>query len=539
MQIFSRNPRGWMAKPLTRESIDLFKRTKRITKLSPILIHANYLINLAAADEEILLKSIASFREEVERAILLGVDYLVVHPGSGRIIAMRWVEMLIGTLLRQAVLTLVLGLLVYGYSLIISTAMPWGMQILFMALLTMAVFFYRRPFSHLFASMNGHTLATRMLGDAASSPMLERAGGALPPIATQRLGRWGMRKAEPVVGAMTVGAATGAAAGVGASVAQGRMRGAAEDVGAGAGSGARVPVQAAPLNTDATGVKPGSRPVTPPRTGAAPPLNLNRVRPATGGAGAPEPSPAAATGGARSSWFGGRSGGGWASRDTAMAFAEYAQVVYARLGDRVRTWTTLNEPWCSAFLGHASGEHAPGDTDPALAFQAAHHLLLAHGMGVQALRAALPAAAQVSITLNFAQVRGISSRPATTAGSRVETVMIESGSGARPPAGSAMTPAIASLVIDARAATAGPAASTVTPRTAATSASTSVACLRRPAGRPTERAAAAAATNQVAAPATATTPKALPTDGLNRTRRLSPVTTVAGMPSSRRRSRAR
>src|SRR5256714_12034787 len=84
VQIFSRNPRGWMAKPLTRESINLFKRTKRITKLSPILIHANYLINLAAADEEILLKSIASFREEVERAILLGVDYLVVHPGSAR-----------------------------------------------------------------------------------------------------------------------------------------------------------------------------------------------------------------------------------------------------------------------------------------------------------------------------------------------------------------------------------------------------------------------------------------------------------------------
>jgi deoxyribonuclease-4 len=84
VQIFSRNPRGWMAKPLTTESIDLFRRTRKQTKLSPVLIHTNYLINLAAADETILLKSIASFREEVERAILLGVDYLVLHPGSAR-----------------------------------------------------------------------------------------------------------------------------------------------------------------------------------------------------------------------------------------------------------------------------------------------------------------------------------------------------------------------------------------------------------------------------------------------------------------------
>ena len=84
VQLFSRNPRGWMAKPLTRESIDLFRRTRRQTKLSPVLIHANYLINLAAADEVILLKSIESFREEVERAIALRVDYLVVHPGSAR-----------------------------------------------------------------------------------------------------------------------------------------------------------------------------------------------------------------------------------------------------------------------------------------------------------------------------------------------------------------------------------------------------------------------------------------------------------------------
>jgi deoxyribonuclease IV len=84
VQIFSRNPRGWMAKPLTKDVIDLFRKTRRQTKLSPVLIHTNYLINLAAADETLLLKSIASFREEVQRAILLGADYLVLHPGSAR-----------------------------------------------------------------------------------------------------------------------------------------------------------------------------------------------------------------------------------------------------------------------------------------------------------------------------------------------------------------------------------------------------------------------------------------------------------------------
>src|SRR6266576_1802582 len=84
VQLFSRNPRGWMAKPLTAEDVALFRKTRSLTKISPVAIHCNYLVNLAAADELLLQKSRGSFREEVERAILLGVDYLVVHPGSAR-----------------------------------------------------------------------------------------------------------------------------------------------------------------------------------------------------------------------------------------------------------------------------------------------------------------------------------------------------------------------------------------------------------------------------------------------------------------------
>ncbi|MCW2496208.1 GH1 family beta-glucosidase [Jatrophihabitans sp.] len=92
--------------------------------------------------------------------------------------------------------------------------------------------------------------------------------------------------------------------------------------------------------------------------------------------------------------------GGWTARDTVSRFAEFADVVARELGDRVATVTTLNEPWCSAFLGYGSGEHAPGRTDPAAALRAAHHLLLAHGEAVAVLRDTLPAAAKVSLTLN-------------------------------------------------------------------------------------------------------------------------------------------
>ncbi|HKR01713.1 MAG TPA: deoxyribonuclease IV [Pyrinomonadaceae bacterium] len=84
VQIFSRNPRGWMAKPLTDEEVERFRQTRAETNISPVVIHCNYLVNLAAANPEILEKSRASFREEVERGIQLGADYLVVHPGSAK-----------------------------------------------------------------------------------------------------------------------------------------------------------------------------------------------------------------------------------------------------------------------------------------------------------------------------------------------------------------------------------------------------------------------------------------------------------------------
>jgi beta-glucosidase len=97
--------------------------------------------------------------------------------------------------------------------------------------------------------------------------------------------------------------------------------------------------------------------------------------------------------------------GGWPERSTAYRFAEYAARVGKALGDRVHTWTTLNEPWCSAFLGYAAGVHAPGRTEPAAALAAAHHLNLAHGLASSELRAAAPGARH-SVTLNIHHLRG-------------------------------------------------------------------------------------------------------------------------------------
>jgi len=93
--------------------------------------------------------------------------------------------------------------------------------------------------------------------------------------------------------------------------------------------------------------------------------------------------------------------GGWAHRGTVEAFASYAAKLAEVLGDRVHLWTTLNEPWCSAYLGYASGVHAPGRHEPAAALAAVHHLNLAHGLGVQAIRGVLGSSAPCSVTLNL------------------------------------------------------------------------------------------------------------------------------------------
>jgi beta-glucosidase len=104
--------------------------------------------------------------------------------------------------------------------------------------------------------------------------------------------------------------------------------------------------------------------------------------------------------------------GGWPSRDTASRFAEYAVVVHDALGDRVDQWTTVNEPFCAAFLGYGSGVHAPGVQDYDTALVAAHHLLLGHGLATRALTEQARPGHEFSLALNFAPAIADGSSPA-------------------------------------------------------------------------------------------------------------------------------
>ncbi|MEU9736672.1 GH1 family beta-glucosidase [Streptomyces sp. NPDC048002] len=106
--------------------------------------------------------------------------------------------------------------------------------------------------------------------------------------------------------------------------------------------------------------------------------------------------------------------GGWTVRDTAEHLAAYASAVAARLGDRVSLWGTLNEPLCSAWIGHLEGRMAPGLTDLTAAVRASYHLLLGHGLATQAIRAAVPGA-RIGLVTNHSTVEAASTHPADIA----------------------------------------------------------------------------------------------------------------------------
>jgi beta-glucosidase len=104
--------------------------------------------------------------------------------------------------------------------------------------------------------------------------------------------------------------------------------------------------------------------------------------------------------------------GGWPNRDTAYRFADYAMMVFDKLADRVDTFTTLNEPWCSAWLGYQVGVHAPGRRDFGAAISAVHHLLLGHGLATQRMRAAETRPHTYGITLNMGTADPATDSPA-------------------------------------------------------------------------------------------------------------------------------
>jgi beta-glucosidase len=97
--------------------------------------------------------------------------------------------------------------------------------------------------------------------------------------------------------------------------------------------------------------------------------------------------------------------GGWHNRDTIGYFAEYAFYMYRVLGDRVKLWITHNEPLSSSHIGHATGEYAPGITDPTISAQVSHHIMLSHAQAVQAFRQSDCKDGSIGIVLYFAHIQ--------------------------------------------------------------------------------------------------------------------------------------
>jgi hypothetical protein len=165
--------------------------------------------------------------------LVAGPFFLIIgtHPGFGRIIALRWAEMLIGVLLKTAAIALVLSVLLYAYSLIMGAsdaALPWALKILMIALVTVAVFIYRKPFSHLFSAVGYGVIGSRdqaeaslaKAGSTARQNTVDAATVGVPGFAGYRAARWARRNpgqaaslAAGVATAGTAGAMAGAAAG--------------------------------------------------------------------------------------------------------------------------------------------------------------------------------------------------------------------------------------------------------------------------------------------------------------------------------------
>jgi hypothetical protein len=153
--------------------------------------------------------------------LVVGPFFLLIgtHPGFGRVVAIRWFEMLVGVLLKQAAVALVLSVLLYAYSLIMGTSdqeLPWALKILMIALVTIAVFIYRRPFQHLFSAVGYGMIGSRERAEidlerSRATLRANTAGAAAAAaggVAAYRAARWSRRNS---------GRATGLAASVGAS----------------------------------------------------------------------------------------------------------------------------------------------------------------------------------------------------------------------------------------------------------------------------------------------------------------------------------
>ncbi|KII00657.1 conjugal transfer protein TrbL [Streptomonospora alba] len=148
-----------------------------------------------------------------------------IHPGYGRTVLLRWFEMTLGLLLKQVFIVLLISVLVLCYGMVIGSSLGWGLQMILLALFTLALFIYRRPFAHLFQSVNANTFTSRMVSDAVSSSALSKSSNVLPPVAYMRAQKWGLKRSPQLAGAAAAVPTGGAGAAAGAAEAAEPSRG--------------------------------------------------------------------------------------------------------------------------------------------------------------------------------------------------------------------------------------------------------------------------------------------------------------------------
>ena len=231
--------------------------------------------------------------------LVAGPFFLIIgtHPGFGRVIAIRWFEMLVGVLMKQAAVAIVLSVLLYCYSLIMGTAdnvLPWALKILMIALVTVAVFIYRKPFSHLFSAVGYGTIgsterAEYSLREASQTfrrSTLDAATVAVPGMASYRAGRWARRNPGQAA-AVAAGAAAGVAAGTatGAAAATEAAGATAAQAGDGDAYASRLRPDAPPPADEDNEASGSSRRVVGGVSGGAGPARAKNVTEADGASG--------------------------------------------------------------------------------------------------------------------------------------------------------------------------------------------------------------------------------------------------------------
>jgi hypothetical protein len=221
--------------------------------------------------------------------LVVGPFFLLIgtHPGFGRVVALRWFEMLVGVLLKQAAVALVLSILLYAYSLIMGTSdavLPWALKILMIALVTIAVFIYRRPFQHLFSAvgygMIGSTeraeIDMQRYRTTLRQNTLGAAAAAVPGLAAYRAARWARR--NPAQAGMA-GGAVGTAAAAGGPAADGTTLSAEDGVAADGTAAGIAPPEGGTRAGSRSGLASRARAWAAPAAAdgarrSAPPLNL-------------------------------------------------------------------------------------------------------------------------------------------------------------------------------------------------------------------------------------------------------------------------